>query len=176
MGFEDANEQKLCEVIVKTQKPMPLIGGLGCKAFVDYANILRSNEKYKKVIEKGLEHLKFVFKLHGKQTSEGRYFLHEHSDESLSWDFDFVEQLKNKEGVERVLGEQCVEPRKSLDTGNTTIVLGPAGWIGNSSFIMKQLKVRKEPAWNKVVNVRVIPATAAVHRLQRKVLAAYCEA
>ena len=84
---------------------------------------MRSDEKYREVLGKGVKHLKFGFQLYEKQIAELRYFLHEHADQSSSWSWDFVKRLKSQDGIEHVTGVQCRYPRKALDAGSTTIVL-----------------------------------------------------
>ena len=75
--------------LIDETEPDLLVGSPECVAFSPWQrlNRLRSRnpEKYKKMREDGVMHLKFVCHLYAKQVKAGRYFLREHPAQADSW-------------------------------------------------------------------------------------------
>ena len=95
---------------VLTDKPLVLIGNPMCTAFsamnhINYAKM--SPEEVERRLAYARKHLDFCIKLYEMQWKAGRYFLHEHPDSASSWYEKSVQRLAARQGVMRVVGDQC---------------------------------------------------------------------
>ena len=84
---------------------------------------------------RGLSHLKFCCELNKYQVAHGRYFLHEHPAQAMSWCTKEVKRILDLEGVARTVGHQC-QYGAEYD-GHP--IKKPTGFMSNSPEIRKSL-------------------------------------
>ena len=58
--------------------------------------------------EEAYEHLKFICAVYKWQVSRKWYFLHEHPASAVSWRLPLIKAVRVLEGVECIVGDQCV--------------------------------------------------------------------
>ena len=99
--------------------PRLLIGRPSCTPFSQMNNlnyVRKSAEEVKQRMDYGRRHLEFCARLCEIQWREGRYFLHEHPQGASSWQEECIKKLMGKNGVQRVVGDQCMYGLKLLKT------------------------------------------------------------
>ena len=91
-------------------KPIVPIGSPMC---TEYSAMSRTNhcrmapEEVEQRLVHARRHLEFCIKLCEIQWRDGRYFLHEHPNDAGSWQEAKMKRLMNRDGVQRVVGDQC---------------------------------------------------------------------
>ena len=81
-------------------------------------------------------------KLYNSQREAGRYFLHEHPAAASSWQEQCVQKLMGKDGVTRVIGDQCRYGLVATDEGRNGPARKSTGFMTNSPCIAKALSKR----------------------------------
>ena len=144
----DFNELNMRNAAIRKliqDKPRLLIGSPMCGPFgvmnnINYSRM--SEEEKQQRITYGRRHLEICIKLYQIQWREGRYFRHEHPESASSWHEECVQGLLKRQGVVRVVGDQCVYGLKSQEGQR----IGPArkstGFMTNSPCIAKKLSRR----------------------------------
>ena len=108
--LSDAKMQAKALDLVRTQKPLFLIGSPECKAWCSWqriSDLRRDPELVRKEKVQARMHLKFVVKLYRAQLEAGRYFLRENPSAAASWVEKCIEDLASDPRVCRVNGDQC---------------------------------------------------------------------
>ena len=144
-GFNELEMRNRAIRKIASDKPLFLVGSPMCTAFssinrINYARM--EKEEVEARMAYGRRHLEFCAKLYTIQWRSGRYFLHEHPAEASSWEEKCITGILKKQGVLRVVGDQC---RYGL-TSNDGYRTGPArkrtGFMTNSVCLAKQLEKR----------------------------------
>ena len=89
--------------LIREQKPLFLIGSPMCTAYSTWQHL--NNAKRDPAIvarekRRADKHLDFVCQLYREQIEGGRFFLHEHPEYALSWDYKEIKDLMCVPGVE----------------------------------------------------------------------------
>ena len=84
-------------------------------------------------------HLRFMMELYREQVEQGRYFLHEHPAYATSWGEECVDEIKELENVDTVVGDRCQYGQESKD-GHP--VKKATQWMSNSPEVLKALSQR----------------------------------
>lgn len=141
--FSDATTRSKAERLIDDMKPDLLVGSPECVAFSPWQrlNRLRSRDpdKYRRMREDGVTHLKFVCHLYAKQVKAGRYFLHEHPAQADSWTESCIQDILGLEGVDSIVMHQC-QLGQCDETGRP--VKKPTRWMSNSSCILNRLNLQ----------------------------------
>ena len=87
-------------------------------------------------------HLARCISLYARQLECGRYFLHEHPDRAVPWDFPLMRWLARQPGVLRLVGHQCAHGMKAKDEQGEGLVLKPTGWLTDSWWIGKEVSAK----------------------------------
>ena len=152
-------------------KPLVFIGSPMC---IEYSAINRLNhckttkEEVNGRMAYGRRHLEFCIKLYEIQLHNGRYFLHEHPAEAGSWEELVMKRLMNKDGVQRVVGDQCQYGLKSRDKDGEAPARKRTGFLINAVCVAKRLSKRcpNSPSYQvhrHVVLINVRPKVAQVY-------------
>jgi hypothetical protein len=123
---------------VEQEQPLLLIGTPMCTAFSAWQHINNKKRDPKVVAaeyEKGLRHLSLCCELYQYQASKGRYFLHEHPTQAMSWQTDVVKKIMDLEGVERAVAHQCQYGAESYGQP----IKKPTGFMTNCEGIRRAL-------------------------------------
>lgn len=126
-------------------KPRLLIGSPMCGPFstMNQINYVRMTEEEKQQkFEYGRRHLELCVKLYEVQWREGRYLLNEHPDGAKSWQEDCVRPFLNRQGVARVVGDQCRYGFRSCDGQRDGFARKRTGFMRNAPCIAKMLNLR----------------------------------
>ena len=149
----DSNQKEMRNRAVRgllRDKPLVLVGSLMCVPFsimnsINYSRMDPSEVEQRK--EHGRRHLQFCTRLYKLQVDGGRYLTHEHPQSASSWHEGCIQKLLKEEGVQRVVGDQCMYGLKARE-GNR---IGPArkgtGFSTNSPFVAKRL-CNRCPNWD----------------------------
>lgn len=133
-------------------KPVVLVGSPTCGPF-SVMNCINYGRMDKTEVAQRLEHvrrhLKFCAKLYKMQIDGGRYFLHEHLQSATSWGEDCIKKLLQEQGVQRVIGDQCMYGLKSKEGGRIGAARKSIGFLTNSPCVAKRLSKRC-PNWNGI--------------------------
>jgi hypothetical protein len=109
--FDRMDKRERARELIKSQKPMLLIGSPMCRAWSTWQalNEARSKDpdKYRRSKVQAELHMRFVCELYQLQIDAGRYFLHEHPAGASSWSLECVEEVSKQGGVMIVRGDQC---------------------------------------------------------------------
>ena len=108
--LSDAQMQEKATNLVRTQKPLFLIGSPECKAWCSWQrtnDLRRDPEIVRKEKLQARMHLKFVVTLYREQLDSGRYFLRENPSVAGSWSESCMERLAADPRVCRVNADQC---------------------------------------------------------------------
>ena len=124
------------------EKPFLLIGSPPCTAFSSWqalnaARLGWTAQDIKRRRAEGELHVRFCCELYKLQAEAGRYFLHEHPANAVSWQLAEVRELLKANGVRRVVGDQC---QYGQETRGGEPVKKPTGWLSNSSEILEALR------------------------------------
>lgn len=126
-------------------KPRLLIGCPMCGPFGATNNIndaKMSGEEKQLTMGYGRKHLEFSVKLYEKQRCEGRYFLHEHLELASSWHAGCIEWLSARQGVVRVVGDQCRYGLKPGDGQPEGLARTSIGFVTDSFCIATRMSLR----------------------------------
>ena len=124
----DFNQEKMRNRAVRRllrDKPVVLVGSPMCVPFSTMNSINYSRMDTPEVEQRtdyGRTHLQFCARLYKLQVDGGRYFIHEHPQSASSWHEGCIQKLLKEEGVQRVVGDQCMYGLKARE-GNR---IGPA--------------------------------------------------
>ena len=77
-----------------------------------------------------------------RQLNNGMCFLYEHPKNASSWELEAVKELMGREGVERVVGDQCAYGHVQVDAEGQGSVKKPTAWMTNAKEIAKALSQR----------------------------------
>ena len=108
--FDRTSMRKKARKLIREQKPSLLIGSPMCRAFsmLQGLNQFRMGpEKWKKILEHGRSHLKFVCELYHIQAKAGRYFVHEHPSGASSWKGKCVVECAKLPGSVTITSDLC---------------------------------------------------------------------
>lgn len=116
--FNDSRMRNRAIRKILQDKPLVLIGSSTCTAYnsmnrINYSKIPR--EEMNARLAHARKHLEFCIQLYKIQWRNGRYFVHEHPEGASSWDEALMKRLMNKQGVHRVVGDQCQYGLRSTD-------------------------------------------------------------
>lgn len=123
-------------------EPTFLIGSPMCTAFSQMNHINHAKMDPMEVdarLAYGRKHLEFCTKLYDSQWKAGRYFLHEHPAEAVSWNEPRVRRFLHKHGVMRVDGDVCQYGLRTANGGQTGPARKSTGFMTNAPRIAKQL-------------------------------------
>ena len=129
---------------VMQDKPILSIGSPMCVPFSNMNNInysRMSTEEKNQRPNYGRQHLELCMKFYELQWREGRYFLHEHPATARSWGEDCVMKMMTRQGVVRVVGDQCRFGLKSSDGYREGPARKRTGFMTNSPCIIKRLNL-----------------------------------
>ena len=107
-----------------------------------------NNLNYKKMTEKqqkiahGRKHFEFCAKVYEMQWKEGLYLLHEHPESASSCNEECIKRFLARQGVVRVVGDQCQYGLRSHDGQREGPARKSIGFITNSPCIGKRLSKR----------------------------------
>ena len=87
---------------------MLLIGSPKCRIFNQLQTLSGWDHKKQAQYAEAVEHVRFVISLYKIQLEAGRLFLHEHPAGATSWSLREVEKMAGEEGVNVVVGDQCM--------------------------------------------------------------------
>ena len=141
----DFNSIKMSNRAIKKSledKPLVLIGSPMCTAYCAMNRINYSRMAPEEVAQRmahARKHLEFCIKLYEIQWDSGRYFLHEHPHDARSWQENMMRKLTRRQGVQRVVGNQCQFGIKSKDKGGVAPAWKRTSFLTNSVCIAKRL-------------------------------------
>ena len=101
-----------------------------------------TNEEKQQGIAYDRKRLEFCARLYDLQWKEGRDFLHEHPESATSWQEECIVKLLKRQGVTRLVGDQCMYGLKSYDGKREGPARQSAGFMNNSICIAKRLNLR----------------------------------
>ena len=126
-------------------KPMVPIGSPMCTEY-NAMNRFNHNRMAPEAVEQRIadarKHLEFHVKLYEIQWRNGRYFLHEHPDGAGSWQENAIKNLMRKQGLQRVVGDQCQYDLKSKDEEGIAPARKRIGFLTNAACVSKKLNKR----------------------------------
>ena len=105
-----------------------------------YNNSMKDPKEVEGRKERARRHLEFVVEMCRAQVRAGRYFVHEHPSNALSWQEASIRELLALPGVERIDGDQCQygsEARRGPNEGEP--IKKPTGFATNSPCIKAEL-------------------------------------
>ena len=130
--------------LVKRDQPDWIIGSPPCTAF-SVLNIgmnfprMDPGEVERRVTE-GLVHLKFVCQLYRHQRKHGRWFLHEHPSNALSWKAKPIRRMLKLMGVDTTVNHQCMFGLTTRGpNGDFLPVKKPTRRMSNSIWMLEYL-------------------------------------
>ena len=126
---------------VLTDKPLLLIGSPMCTVYSAMNNVNHARmdpDVVKERFRYARKHLEFSTKLYKISADSGHYFLHEHPQGASSWEERCIKELVEKQGVMKVVGDQCMYGLKS-DGG---LARKRTGFLTNAVCIAQQLNKR----------------------------------
>ena len=130
------------EALLEAQKPLFLIGSPMCTAFSAW-QFINNRKRDPATVEKekaaGVMHLEWCCKMYAKQLDRGAYFLHEHPAGATSWKQDCIQRLLARDGVDRVVADQC---QHGQETEDGDPLKKPTGFLSNSAEILRVLERR----------------------------------
>ena len=128
--------------LVKTTRPLFLIGSPPCTAFSPLQNLSKAKRDPAIVqaeLDAGRVHLEFCMRLYAIQVDAARFFVHEHPQDAASWAEDSVKEVMALAGVNMATVDMCVYGMR-VDTGP---VQGPARkrtiLMSNSNEVLKRI-------------------------------------
>ena len=136
--FDDEEMRQRAWTRLKTEQPLLLVGSPMCTAFSAWQHINNSKRDPSVVAKeyaRGLSHLKFCCELYEYQVAHGRYFLHEHPAQAMSWATKEVKRILDLEGVARTVGHQCQFGAEY----DGSPIKKPTGFMSNSPEIRRAL-------------------------------------
>ena len=154
----------------KDTEPYCIIGSPPCTAFSIWNQGMNfrkmPQEKIQQAMHEGRLHLNFMASLYRRQMAKGKFFLHEHPFGAWSWKLDFVLDFCERNGVERVRGDQCPFGQQSWDREGQGLVLKPTGWLSSSPAVLAEVSRRcsnstKTKPWHRHILLEAGRAKAA---------------
>lgn len=130
-------------------------------------HIKMTKEEVEQRLDYGRVHFEFCAKLYEIQWREGRYILHEHPQGVSSWQERCIEKLVMKDGVQRVVGDQCMYGLKSWSGEKWGPARNSTGFMTNSQCIAAALKERCPNTKYNIVHehVRFVSGVARVAQI-----------
>ena len=128
-----------------SDKPTVLIGSPMCTAFCQLNHINFSKmhpEEVRQRIQYGRKHFEFCAKLYQIQHDAGPYFLHGHPVGAGSWQEECIKKILNKDGVVRVVGDQCRYRLVANDGDGVRPAKKSTGFMTNSPCVAAQVNKR----------------------------------
>ena len=107
-NFNKSEDREAARKYQKEVKPLVIIGSPMCRMFSQLQNMTPWTTERIRMYEEDVEHVKFMIELYTVQVREGRYFIHEHPVGASSWRLEEMVRLLEMEGVETVVGYQCM--------------------------------------------------------------------
>ena len=121
---------------------MFLVGSPMCTQFSSWQYLSAQSkepaESHRAYVQ-AMVHMRFMMELYREQEDQGRYFLHEHPAYATSWNEECVEEIKELEHVETVVGDRCQYGQESRD-GDP--VKKATRWMSNSQEVLRMLSRR----------------------------------
>lgn len=127
---------------VLEDKPLVLIRGPMCTEYSAMNRInhsMMSKEDVEQRMAYAREHLECCMKLYEIQRRSGRYFLHGHPARASSWEDALIRRLRGREGVQRVVGDQCQFGLKSTGKDGIAPARGGTRFRTNAVRLAKRL-------------------------------------
>ena len=126
-------------------RPFVLIGSPMCTAYsamnrINYCRLAPDEVAQRLAYAK--KRLEFCIRLYEIQWESGRYFLHEHPHDARSWQEDMMKILMRRQGVQRVVGDQCQFGFKSKDEEGVAPAKKRTSFFTNAVCIAKRLNKR----------------------------------
>ena len=122
-----------------------LIGSPMCTAFcqLNHINYFKMHpEEKRRRVHYGRRHLEICAKMYQIQHDVVRYFLHEHPAGASSWEEECIRTILNKDGVMRVVGDQCRYGLMTKDQNGVGFAKESTGFMTNSPCVAAQLNRR----------------------------------
>ena len=116
--FDDSKMRNRAARKLFNDKPIVLIGSPMCTEYSAMSRIHHCRmapEVVKQRMDRARKQLEFCIKLHEIQMSNGRYLLHGHPNDAGPWQETMMKKLVSRQGVQRVVGDQCQFGLKSKD-------------------------------------------------------------
>ncbi len=135
---------------VREEKPKLLIGSSLCTPFSLLQNLLKNKgniEEKKRLLARGIKHVKFCIQLCREQISKGRYFLHEHPNAGTSLQIPEMVQLLMHPDVTRTEGDMRAHSMKSQDAKGEGLAKQQAGWATNAPYVAEQVSAQCSNKW-----------------------------
>ena len=143
--FNDARMRNKAIRKFIADKLLVLIGSPMCTEY-STMNRINNSRMPKEEVEARLayarRHLEFCIKLYEIEWQNGRYFVHEHPAGAGSWDEEMMQRRMNREGVQRVVGDQCQYGLKSTDEIGTAPARKRTRSLTNAVCIARRLSRR----------------------------------
>ena len=132
-------KRERARALVKSQKPMLLVGSPECKKFSSWSHYNRSRRDpavVKRELVEAKLHMDFVCELYAIQHEAGRYFVHEHPAMATSWALPCVRRILMLPGVMRTRMDQCQYGARDEEGAP---VRKPTDFVTNSGYICQNL-------------------------------------
>ena len=130
--FDQADMGARAGARVEEDKPYLLIGSPMCKACCTWQRLTalrRDPLEVRREYLNAMAHLRFVCQLQQFQTDSGRYFLHGHPAQASSWSGQCLQRVRSRQGVHRIVIDQCQWGCWSSDGGP---IKQPSGFVTDS--------------------------------------------
>ena len=165
---------------VPNDKPLLLIGGETCAVYSAISNANHARMSQEEVAERCRyvwKHLGFRSKLYQIQVVAGRYFPHERPHGASSWEETCIRELIRKQGVIKVVGDQCRYGFKSKHRQGEGLDRKRVGFMIHSIGVAQQLRRRRPNQAGYITNRHAIPEggrTKRTHVHPRELCKAIC--
>ena len=116
--FNDARMRRRAISKIVKDKPLVLIGSPMCTEYSSMNGINHSKmprEEVEARLDYARRHFEFCIKLYETEWQRGRYFLHEYPAGASPWEEAMMKRLMSRNGVQRVVGDQCQYGFKATD-------------------------------------------------------------
>ena len=141
-NFNKSEDREVARKYQKEAKPLVIIGSPMCRMFSQLQNMTPWTTERIRMYEEDVEHVKFMIELYTVQVREGRYFIHEHPVGASSWRLEEMVRLLEMEGVETVIGDQCMFGLKTWGKGGEVPTKKPTRFATNADAVKLELAVR----------------------------------
>ena len=91
-----------------------------------------------------MKHIEFSMKIAKLQISRGAFFLFEHPTRASSWDLPAIVEVEKSEGVDTVMGDQCMYGPTTPNAERTAMAPAkkPTKFMSNGPLILAELCFR----------------------------------
>ena len=169
-------DQRALKKLLRTRKPLLLIGSPPCGPFSPLQNLSRdkrTEEENERIREEGKTHLKVCADSYKEQYRKGRLFLHEHPKPAGSWQEPEIKEVQELPGVYTVQSPMCKWHMVAEDGEGVGYVRKETLWMTNSKILAEILEGQCDGEHRHVhlINGRARQAQIYPPRLVKAILA-----